>query len=93
MFLKPCVQAVFSSDNNNFSDSNSFSVPTNVIEEPIIALFDGVPQANHPLLKGMLMVDDPDGFESFMRYVSVFMGLPWHHLFYEDRICLLLRTK
>ena len=65
MFLKPCVQAVFSSDNNNFSDSNSFSVPTNVIEEPIIALFDGVPQANHPLLKGMLMVDDPDGFESF----------------------------
>ena len=64
-WLKPCVQAVFSSDNNNFSDSNSFSIPTNVIEEPIIALFDGVPQANHPLLKGMLMVDDPDGFESF----------------------------
>ncbi len=65
MFLKPCVQVVFSSDNNNFSDSNSFSVPTNVIEEPIVALFDGVPQANHPLLKDMLIVDDPDGFESF----------------------------
>ena len=65
MFLKPCVQAVFSSDNDNFIDSNSFSVPTNVIEEPVIALFDGAPQANHPLLKGMLMVDDPDGFESF----------------------------
>ena len=65
MFLKPCVQIVFSNDNNNFSDSNSFSVPTNVIEEPIIALFDGVPQANHPLLEGMLIVDDPDGFESF----------------------------
>lgn len=65
MFLKPCVQAIFSSDNNNFSDSNSFSVPTNVIEDPIIAMFDGAPQANHPLLKGMLTVDDPDGFESF----------------------------
>lgn len=63
--LKPCVQAIFSSDNNNFSDSNSFSVPTNVIEDPIIAMFDGAPQANHPLLKGMLTVDDPDGFESF----------------------------
>ena len=28
-------------------------------------MFDGAPQANHPLLKGMLTVDDPDGFESF----------------------------
>lgn len=62
---KRLEQAIFSSDNNNFSDSNSFSVPTNVIEDPIIAMFDGAPQANHPLLKGMLTVDDPDGFESF----------------------------
>ena len=40
-------------------------LPDNVVETCIIAMFDGAPQANHPLLKGMLTVDDPDGFESF----------------------------
>lgn len=67
MFLKPCVQAVFLNSNENFSDTDSFAVPENIIEESVVALFDGVPQANHPLLKGMLNVDDPDDFESFYR--------------------------
>ena len=65
MFLKPCVQAMFSNTNDNFSDADTFAAPRNIIEEPIIALFDGAPQANHPLLRGMLSVDDPDELESF----------------------------
>ena len=65
MFLKPCVQTVFSSNNSSYSDVNSFAVPVDIIDEPIVALFDGVPQANHPLLREMLVVDDPDGFEGF----------------------------
>lgn len=32
--------------------------------EPIIALFDGLPLANHTLLKGRLRIDDPDNFET-----------------------------
>ena len=32
--------------------------------EPVIALFDGVPLANHHLLAGRLVVDDPDNWEA-----------------------------
>ena len=32
---------------------------------PIIALLDGLPLANHALLDGRLIVDDPDGMEAF----------------------------
>jgi hypothetical protein len=33
-------------------------------EEPVVALFDGLPMTGHRLLHGRLIVDDPDGFES-----------------------------
>lgn len=29
---------------------------------PVVALFDGLPIANHPLLQGRVLVDDPDGW-------------------------------
>lgn len=32
--------------------------------EPVVALFDGVPLANHRLLDGRLVVDDPDNWEA-----------------------------
>ena len=32
--------------------------------EPVVALFDGVPLANHRLLAGRLVVDDPDNWEA-----------------------------
>jgi hypothetical protein len=35
-----------------------------VVGEPIVAIFDGVPFANHNLLKNRLIIDDPDDFES-----------------------------
>lgn len=31
---------------------------------PIVALFDGLPLQNHPLLAGRLEIDDPDGWEA-----------------------------
>ena len=31
---------------------------------PVVALFDGAPQANHRLLSGRLIIDDPDNFEA-----------------------------
>jgi Subtilase family len=33
-------------------------------EEPIVALFDGLPLTGHQLLHGRLIIDDPDGFEN-----------------------------
>jgi hypothetical protein len=32
--------------------------------QPVVALLDGLPVQNHPLLAGRLSVDDPDGWES-----------------------------
>lgn len=32
--------------------------------QPVVALLDGLPLQNHPLLAGRLTVDDPDGWES-----------------------------
>lgn len=33
------------------------------MDEPIVALFDGLPLTRHRLLDGRLIVDDPDGYE------------------------------
>jgi hypothetical protein len=31
-----------------------------IIDEPVIALFDGLPLANHPYLRNLLIIDDVD---------------------------------
>ncbi|ABZ83557.1 conserved hypothetical protein [Heliomicrobium modesticaldum Ice1] len=33
-------------------------------DEPVVALLDGLPLENHPLLSGRIIVDDPDGWAS-----------------------------
>ncbi|KPK47903.1 MAG: hypothetical protein AMK72_07760 [Planctomycetes bacterium SM23_25] len=40
---------------------------------PVVALLDGLPLANHPLLAGRIVVDDPDGWEG--TYAS---AQRWH---------------
>lgn len=61
MFVKPATQSIGVTD---FEITNSeetvFASPDHVFDEPLIALFDGMPQENHPLLSGLLTVDDPD---------------------------------
>ena len=67
MFLKASVQSVsISTDiqNTSFMESMPTS-PDTIIEEPIIALFDGMPQENHPLIRNLINVDDPDDISSF----------------------------
>ena len=62
MFIKPLAQASFVSVIE--ANQESEQVDTfNINDEPIIALFDGMPQENHPLLRGLLQVDDPDNYE------------------------------
>ncbi len=62
MFFRPVGQAFVISKDNSF-DGN-FQIPSNenIIDEPVIALFDGLPQENHPYLQGRLSVDDPDDY-------------------------------
>lgn len=62
MFIKPSTQAGFVSAVE--ANQDSMQVDTfSIVDEPIIALFDGMPQENHPLLRGLLQVDDPDNYE------------------------------
>lgn len=62
MFMKATGQAVYVGLQDAAEESIAVSSPTRIVEEPIVALLDGMPQENHPLLSGLLMVDDPDGF-------------------------------
>ncbi len=64
MFLKSCAQTVFPViDESEIPDIDfDYNAVPKVVEPPLIALFDGFPQYNHPLLKGLLEVDDPDKY-------------------------------
>ena len=61
MFMKPATQSIGVSDSEiSNSEETEFASPDHVFDEPLVALFDGMPQENHPLLAGLLTVDDPD---------------------------------
>lgn len=64
MFLKPSGQSIVLSVDDGLPFEKSFHVPSDLIDEPIVALFDGLPQERHPLLDGFLLIDDPDDFTS-----------------------------
>ena len=64
MFLKPAGQSIVLGTDDGLQFEKSFIVPDDIIDEPIVALFDGLPQERHPLLDGFLLVDDPDNFTS-----------------------------
>lgn len=61
MFMKATGQAVYVGLQDAAEETFAVSLPSRILEEPIVALFDGMPQENHPLLAGLLMLDDPDG--------------------------------
>lgn len=60
MFMKASGQTISIGIREEGIETVSNSQPSTIINEPIVALFDGVPQENHPLLTGLLSVDDPD---------------------------------
>lgn len=68
MFFRPVGQSVAIPKENSFDAE--FQIPANdgIIDEPIVAVFDGMPQENHPFLKDRLVVDDPDGYSN--EYVN-----------------------
>lgn len=64
MYLRPigqtAVVAPTDEPQNLEMDFKSLPLPTG---DPVIALFDGFPLANHEVLQGRVIIDDPDGWE------------------------------
>lgn len=67
MFFRPSGQIAYVYSNEKASFTQSIEVPDQIINEPIIALFDGLPQANHPHLNNLLMIDDPDDWAQYYQ--------------------------
>jgi hypothetical protein len=65
MFFRPVGQMLAGDglleDETVYSDLEEHSLPDG---EPVIAVLDGLPLANHRLLNGRLIVDDPDDIEN-----------------------------
>lgn len=64
MFMKSVGQTVMVGLTDSTADSCTISYPNRIYSEPIAALFDGMPQENHPLLSDLLSVDDPDSLSA-----------------------------
>lgn len=64
MYFRPKAQSI--GDVHEEGDSVPYVVDAAEIGEgsPVVALLDGLPMQNHPLLTGRLIVDDPDGWEA-----------------------------
>ncbi len=65
MFFKPTGQSISvipQDEPTTLPDTTK--LPKKPIGEPVVALFDGLPLANHRRLAGYLIVDDPDELES-----------------------------
>lgn len=70
MFFRPVCQSVFVSttDSEVYNSTEETSLP---IGDAVVAVFDGMPMQNHHLLRGRVIIDDPDdyaaGYESKYR--------------------------
>lgn len=65
MFFRPVGQMVVGDESSEgdveIAQIVDMPLPTG---EPVVALFDGAPLANHRLLAGRLIIDDPDNWEA-----------------------------
>lgn len=64
MFFRPTCQSAFDStlDTERMGDTSyTYELPKN---HPVAAILDGMPIQNHALLRGRIIVDDPDDFGS-----------------------------
>lgn len=64
MFFRPRGQALARTDENSEVRLPTLDGSAQAVSGlPVVALLDGLPLQNHPLLAGRLTVDDPDGWE------------------------------
>jgi hypothetical protein len=62
MFFRPVGQSVYIAGGEDSSPELSLPNADGIVNEPIVALFDGLPQENHPFLVNRLIIDDPDDY-------------------------------
>jgi hypothetical protein len=62
LFIRPSGQTAVTTTQDSFDYTNDLDFPQAINNEPIIALFDGLPQENHPILSRFLTIDDPEGY-------------------------------
>jgi hypothetical protein len=70
MFFRPVGQSVYIPDGADAPYDLDVPAADEIIDEPIIALFDGLPQENHPYLINRLIIDDPDGYTAQYQLVD-----------------------
>ena len=63
MLFRPRGQALPQPEDDNLRQPAVVGPTRTTSGQPVIALLDGLPLQNHPLLSGRLTVDDPDGWE------------------------------
>ncbi|MHB8563834.1 MAG: S8 family peptidase, partial [Acidiferrobacteraceae bacterium] len=61
MFFRPQAQSL-TSDQTEAQGTIQAEIPGTSDGAPVVALLDGLPLSNHPLLADRLVVDDPDGW-------------------------------
>lgn len=64
MFFRPVGQSVIVNGDSIKESPISVEMPSRIQDEPVVALFDGLPQENHPFLQNLLVIDDPDEYAS-----------------------------
>lgn len=62
MFFRPVGQIAIPSPDEDHGPDATPPGPPGAVDEPTIALFDGLPLERHQQLDGRLIVDDPDGW-------------------------------
>ncbi len=62
MFFRPRAQSIMQPEEAE-AEIVSFAQAPASDRAPVVALLDGLPLQNHPLLAGRLQIDDPDGWE------------------------------
>lgn len=70
MFFRPVGQAVYISEGCDLTSELNVPNVDGIVDEPIVALFDGLPQENHPFLQNRLIIDDPDDYASKYTVIS-----------------------
>lgn len=68
MFLNPQGQSLVASGEGSMDYESVDSYP--IADEPIVALFDGLPQENHALLRDLLIIDDPENYASSYQAID-----------------------
>ncbi|WP_406546710.1 S8 family peptidase [Succinimonas sp.] len=77
MFFRPLGQMLFSREAPEFEtssytgSSHQHPLPS---KKPVIALLDGYPLANHQMLKGRIIIDDPDEYANAYKAIECIHG-------------------